>query len=414
MSKAQNECPAPAAHRRLMDCHVHWHALAERYMDPEGFRLQLNALIQDLRNVTWVLQKQKAQLPDFDDWYEAWKESVNDDAVMQWLVKARNRIVKEADLEIYSQARIMFSADWLSGYRTTMVMPPRFSTHQILSSFMATRPSDMRSGLVTVERRWVENRLQNWEILEATAHVYDQLIVVINLAHIHAGVDTCSLPPRDRPCVTAEIKRALLCMRVTDAERRLDLDLAENQAIVEKYVKLEDKDPTGAAARERYGTVRISSDAIERVPQTVEMAKAMLAADKQLMTVAWLLKGERGIDVYPLSFYKQTSKRVAMEKLANHIQRIDADGAVLIGEAWMATPEPGEDLRDPNIPRPADRPNRREVITIEGITRDGRSTNTIVFFSRNSTGEIVFEETFTDIRVQSNMVVPILRKWEEG
>ena len=52
-------CPVPSAHRRLMDCHVHWHAAADAYMEPESFRLNLNALIQSLRNVTFLLQSQK-------------------------------------------------------------------------------------------------------------------------------------------------------------------------------------------------------------------------------------------------------------------------------------------------------------------------------------------------------------------
>ena len=85
-----------------MDCHVHWHASLDEYMEPQGFRLNLNALIQALRNVTFMLQKQKANLPDFIEWYPAWQESVKGDEVMSWVVRARNRIVKEADLELNS------------------------------------------------------------------------------------------------------------------------------------------------------------------------------------------------------------------------------------------------------------------------------------------------------------------------
>ncbi|MFJ2781268.1 hypothetical protein [Kitasatospora sp. NPDC087315] len=66
---AAQPCPMPNAHRRLMDCHAQWHRLHEVYFDPHEFRLTMNSLVQNLRNVTWLLQKQKAQLVGFDEWY---------------------------------------------------------------------------------------------------------------------------------------------------------------------------------------------------------------------------------------------------------------------------------------------------------------------------------------------------------
>ena len=98
-----------------MDCHDHWHAALDKYMEPDGFRLELNALIQNLRNVTWLLQKQKAHLPGFSDWYPKWQAAVKPNPVMGWIVKARNRIVKEADLELLSTARLTMTFDWMNG-----------------------------------------------------------------------------------------------------------------------------------------------------------------------------------------------------------------------------------------------------------------------------------------------------------
>ena len=96
-----------------MDCHEQWHAAERNYMEPERFSVHLNSLIQNLRNVTWLLQKQKAQLPDFDTWYPQWREFISNDRVMKWLVAARNRIVKEADLELLSRADVRVSIDGL-------------------------------------------------------------------------------------------------------------------------------------------------------------------------------------------------------------------------------------------------------------------------------------------------------------
>ncbi len=97
-----------------MDCHVHWHAAADAYMEPETFRLNLNSLIQGLRNVTFLLQSQKRDLPSFEDWYGEWQRAVKDDLVMRWVVSARNRIVKQSDLEMHSTALVRLSFDWLN------------------------------------------------------------------------------------------------------------------------------------------------------------------------------------------------------------------------------------------------------------------------------------------------------------
>jgi hypothetical protein len=51
-----SECPIPNAHRRLEEAHRLWHRAAESYDDPDEFRTNLNALLQALRSVTFVLQ----------------------------------------------------------------------------------------------------------------------------------------------------------------------------------------------------------------------------------------------------------------------------------------------------------------------------------------------------------------------
>jgi hypothetical protein len=111
-----------------MDCHVHWHAAADAYMEPETFRLNLNSLIQGLRNVTFLLQSQKRDLPSFEDWYGAWQRAVKDDPVMRWAVSARNRIVKQSDLEMHSTALVRL-AERSRGSRRSPAAPLDASDH---------------------------------------------------------------------------------------------------------------------------------------------------------------------------------------------------------------------------------------------------------------------------------------------
>src|SRR6202142_1781891 len=141
-------CPVPSAHRRLMDCHVHWHAAADAYMEPETFRLNLNSLIQGLRNVTFLLQSQKRDLPSFEDWYGAWQRTVKDDLVMRWAVSARNRIVKQSDLEMHSTALVRLSFDWLNEVEEVVEVPPHYTTHRTISGLLSAIP-DLTEGVLT-------------------------------------------------------------------------------------------------------------------------------------------------------------------------------------------------------------------------------------------------------------------------
>jgi hypothetical protein len=198
-------CPVPSAHRRLMDCHVHWHAAASSYMDPEAFRTNLNVMIQDLRNVTFLLQKQKHQLAGFGTWYPAWRESVSGDQVMGWVVAARNRIVKETDLDLHSRALVRLWRDGAGEIEDDLDLPARFTTHKIIAGLLAVMPRVHQHGVMTIERRWVDRALPAFELLDAATHAYDRLADVVRRAHAAAGSEKCDLSARAMECVTADL-----------------------------------------------------------------------------------------------------------------------------------------------------------------------------------------------------------------
>src|SRR5687767_543247 len=93
-----SSCPLASVHARLQEGWLMLRHARDAYSDPTLFRSYLNACIQALRNSTWVLQKQKAQMREFDTWYGRWQETMKDEPVLRWLVEARNRVVKEGDL----------------------------------------------------------------------------------------------------------------------------------------------------------------------------------------------------------------------------------------------------------------------------------------------------------------------------
>ena len=110
--KPEERCPINSTHGRLHQAHRLWHQVQAEYGNPEGFCTNLNAAIQALRTVTFVLQKEKQDVPNFDGWYDQWRARLRQDPVMQWLVTARNRIEKEGDLDTCSSARVSLLAGW--------------------------------------------------------------------------------------------------------------------------------------------------------------------------------------------------------------------------------------------------------------------------------------------------------------
>ncbi len=400
-------CPVTAAHRRLIDCHEIWHATEQGYMEPEAFRLNLNNLIQNLRNVTWLLQKQKANLPNFAQWYGAWRESVAQDSIMTWIVRSRNRIVKESDLELLSSASIWVSLDWANEFSIQWTMPPRYTTREILIRLMSTQDIPP-IGILTIERRWIDRLLPKFELLEACAYAYENTAHIVATAHAETRTPRCDLPSRSIRCVSSRLASRLPCMHGWDENRRLHINLETRGEIAERLETI----PRDTRARERYGETKLTGDAIELVPQIVEVNKRMLTLDGRLLAVAILMRGDRLIHSLGLEFSDQGSKRVAMHKVADWVERYNADGVVLVSEAWLAPMTPEENPADRRTPPASARPNRMEAISVAAITRDGRTADSICIFARLADGTFRFEDTIHNTDAQINSLEPVRRRWQ--
>lgn len=402
-------CPVAVSHRRLMDCHEHWHAAADNYMSPDGFRVNVNALIQGLRNVTFMLQRRRRDLPDFEEWYGRWTESISQDEIMRWVVKSRNRIVKESDLELLSTVNIRLSMDWLHEIEETWEMPARFDTRNILMRLMSGGSPLPPAGTLTIERRWVDKYLPEWELLDATAQAYDRLAQLLDVAHGRAGVQECDLPRRDRSCVTVDLRTSSGCMSFRDGNRLLHIDLSSREEFTEKYHIVEYDKDLAERTRERYGAMPLNGTAIEMVPSVLEISKRMLSADKVLMTVAWIIRDGAVIQFYPIIFPNREAKRFMMHRLAERVRMLDADGVVFVGETWLLTAEPVPRLEDAYYVERTK--GRREAINVVGITRDGECTDRSLFFDRNQQGEIVYGELWSDAGGDINFLEPIRKMW---
>ena len=170
---AEDTCPLAAVDQRLADAHQLWHQAEAAYFDPGGFRLAAQNTIQTLRTVTFILQRHKAIIPDFADWYGdaekktpgEWQRRLMSDPLMRWMVDARNRIEKQGDLESKSIVRAEIVASYLEeGSRIEVPAHLSDTVRKLLRNIPNTALGEhiRRNGMLRIQRRWVENTLPDY------------------------------------------------------------------------------------------------------------------------------------------------------------------------------------------------------------------------------------------------------------
>ncbi|MCI2260599.1 hypothetical protein [Xanthomonas indica] len=170
----------------LKQCHAN-------YMEPDLFRLSINQFLQTSRTVTFIIQKNKASIPDFTTWYEAniagaWKN----DVVMQWSKDARNKIEKEGDLNLFSSisAKVIFGYLDRDDFGFELNEPAMLQASVRKLTQLAKKrlpPGFASSAVIKIERRWVADSLPNYELLGAICRVYRRMYEMC--AHLAKHMD---------------------------------------------------------------------------------------------------------------------------------------------------------------------------------------------------------------------------------
>src|SRR6266511_3134513 len=289
MREKRPPCPLANTHRRLQDLHRLWHQTLESYSDPDGFRVNLNAAIEAARNVTFMLQSEKAAIPEFDRWYASEQEALRSDELMTWLRDARNTVVKQADLETTSTA-VALVHDNLDFARWKMTVPPVVPTEAIAMALVKSAPPEVRQMLpyfiVSVERTWMATSLPDRELLDALAHAYSKLLGIVIAAHDRTATDigSCSLAsPVHAAESTAEVPA---CMRVTRESRTVRVTLQDQRPLTTGVQAVPYDEKLGEEQTKRYKTKKLHFN-IDEEPDAeiigermVEFANRVLVRDR--------------------------------------------------------------------------------------------------------------------------------------
>jgi len=397
------------------------------YPRPEAFRQQLNSLLQETRNVTWMLQTSKSKIPEFQHWYREWQQRMSDDEIMRWAVAMRNQVVKEGDLEAHSVARVTLLGSWNSPSFVDLNVPAHFSPAAVARrvSVGELPPTAAKIGVLAVERRWSVNTLPDYEVLEALAHCYGVLYELISEAH-----DLCQIAMADdsveRLRRTADGQepdqgRPPRCMEISREHRTAFLRLATGELLTLGHRAIgrePDVELRLTKIMDRYGLTEAPkpippptsvAELFSFAEYLVDMSKRTLMRDKTHIHIVHLIS-RRGIEMHVLEPVDKSEKLILYHDLAGKVARDGVMGVAGIAEAWSYR---GDLNRLPD-----------DLVDLDGV--DGRGESLMVFaawrsgevrvwitdFVRKDDGEIQFADTKLSGREAANFLLPILAVWE--
>lgn len=181
--------------RRLRDLAQLLRNCGDTYFFPDRFRQNTNQFLQTSRTVTFIIQKNKATIPDFDAWYKA---NVNQpwatDQVMTWAKDARNVIEKEGDLEMHSMLRAAVLYSYMSDEDMILDITRKELLQAGLDRLLHIARQKLPPGIadaavLKIQRRWVANSLPNRELIYALTYAYSELYRVCNLLAAYLGLE---------------------------------------------------------------------------------------------------------------------------------------------------------------------------------------------------------------------------------
>lgn len=412
-------CPIEQVHGRLQAAHRMWHHALTDYQDPDAFRTYLNACIEALRSVTFVLQSHKAVIPSFDPWYAEWQTKMRTDGRMRWLVEARNTVVKQGDLATASRAVIRITDAYLQRPEVTQEVDPFLSLDQVVMQVRLGRVAQhtVQHGTLTVERRWTVHDLPDQEVLDILAYNFGVLRSLTRDAHRQLGWEPDAAVQCDGRKTFGEghepvrHQDELPCMRARRNERSIHIRLGSGTPVSPVSTTVARDDSLKASIEARYATRQVpeppeASTPLSRLAEIMYViGQQILVADGYHLPTAILHYPDGSYSINQLLPEDRSEKYLLMEQLADEVSRRGATGVVFIAESWIA---PFDQAR-PYRPA-AESPDRSEVLSLAGIGANGEAFSWLTNFARNG-NEIVLGERRATRGSSNAFLNPVRRVW---
>ncbi len=181
--------------RRLRDLAYILQACADSYFEPDRFRRNTNNFLQTARTVTFIIQKNKSEIPDFDEWYvNSVVEPWGSDPLMKWAKDARNKVEKQGDLELFSQLKATLVYSYLEEEDIELDCGVDELLNAGVKRLVRFARKNFPSGIINatsvkIERKWISEKIEDYELLSALGYVYSRLYAVCKGLATHLDRD---------------------------------------------------------------------------------------------------------------------------------------------------------------------------------------------------------------------------------
>jgi len=164
---SERECLLPNSHDKFNEAHYFINMMIENYHKPDIFGFNLNAFLQALRNVTFMIQSELSKLPKFDEWWEKQQDVMRSDPILRKFRDGRNIVVKQRSLNLKSNVKVgMFEG---SRFKLGLQMEASVDEHsssileRAKKAFLGTfidKKHSFEWEQLGVQRIWIKNYLK--------------------------------------------------------------------------------------------------------------------------------------------------------------------------------------------------------------------------------------------------------------
>lgn len=366
-----------------------------------------------------MLQSEKADLPKFDEWYSEWQERAKQDRLMKWLNDARVQVFHVAELKTRSfvHARLILSGPVAeTKFDVPVEVPTTFIAAHLSLFGLPPVPQVLRENMIlSVERQWMCEEVDDIELLDILAHCYTELVSLARVAHNVSAVDlqSCQLT-RSVHDGDAYVDGRPPCMHPYDERRIVRIDLNDGEVL--SLFRERRGAPTAEelrAAATRYGFGKTDQ---QKPPETLKevcrthafMARKLLVKDRHLQRVIFLRTQDGSMEVREIHASSKAEKSVLIEMVAQRVDQVRADMLIDVGETWFSTPE---QLRAEHFINSNDALGRKEAISVTAVNKLGERCSLIIPFRRGIFGGIKLSDAEEYIDQGPGYLEPVYKVW---
>lgn len=187
-------CPIVNTHDKFEEAHYFFHIMMFNYHDVDVFRYNLNAFVQSLRSVTFILQSEKDKIPDFDAWYEHKRVKMKENILLKNFVEGRNIVVHSGMLRAKSNASLGLFRGRKEKLCLSSHMSPFMDSKEFLQfayehfvGFLIDEEHSSIGEQLGIRREWIVEELGDSEVADLCYQAWINIGDVVKDAHKKLG-----------------------------------------------------------------------------------------------------------------------------------------------------------------------------------------------------------------------------------